>query len=85
MPKMSPWGPKHYIFGDHFYSKKARRLRFHVFLHFNARKHVMSSIYLKWIEFTRSCEFFQFNSGPRGLTIGTKFTISCEFGRLQVK
>ena len=28
---------------------------------------------------------FQFSSGPRGRTIGTKFTISCEFSPLQVK
>ena len=28
---------------------------------------------------------FQFSSGPQGPTIGTKFTISCEFGPLQVK
>ena len=28
---------------------------------------------------------FQFSSGPRGPTIGTKFTISCEFYPLQVK
>ena len=33
------WGPKHYIFGNQLYSKNARMLRFHVFLHFNARKH----------------------------------------------
>ena len=28
---------------------------------------------------------FQFSSGCRGPTIGTKFTVSCEFGPLQVK
>ena len=32
MHKMGPQGPKHNIFGDHFYSKNARKLRFHVFL-----------------------------------------------------
>ena len=32
-------GPKHYIFGDQFYVKNARKLRFHVLLHFLARKH----------------------------------------------
>ena len=34
-------GPKQYIFGDEFYSKSARQLRFHVFLvlHFHATKH----------------------------------------------
>ena len=29
--------------------------------------------------------FFQFSSGTRGPTTGTKFTISCEFGPFQVK
>ena len=57
MHKMGSRRPKYYIFGDHFYSKKARKLRFPVFLHFNARKHMMSSFYLKWTEFTRNCEF----------------------------
>ena len=57
MYKIGPRGPRHYIFGDHFYSKKARKLRFHVFLLFHIRKHMTSSFYLKWIEFTRNCEF----------------------------
>ena len=56
-PHMHQMGPKHYISGDHFYSKNARKLKFHVFLHFNARKHMMSSFYLEWAEFTRDCEF----------------------------
>ena len=41
MHKMGPRGPKHYIFGDQFYSKNARMLRFHEFLHFYARKHMI--------------------------------------------
>ena len=82
---MGPQRPKNYIFGDHFYSKNARKLRFHVFLHFNARKYMISSFYLKWIEFTEIVNLFQFNSAPREPTIGTKFTISYEFGPLQVK
>ena len=49
-------GPKQYIFGDHVYSKNARKLRFHVFLLFHVRKHMTSSFYLKWTEFTRDCE-----------------------------
>ena len=57
MHKIGPRRPKHYIFGEHFYAKKARKLRFHVFLHFNGRKHMKLSFYRKWIEFTRSCEF----------------------------
>ena len=57
MHKMGHRRPKHYIFGYHFCSKNARRLRFYVFLHFNARKHIMLSLYLIWTEFTRNCEF----------------------------
>ena len=57
MHKIGAQGPKHYIFGDQFYSKNARKLRFHVFLHFNARKHMISSFYLKWTEFARNGEF----------------------------
>ena len=57
MHKMVPQGPKHYIFGHHFCSKNARKLRFHVFLHFNARKHMILSFYRKCTEFTRNCEF----------------------------
>ena len=57
MDKMGPRGRKHYIFGDCFYSKNARKRRFHVLLHFNARKHMPSSFYLKWTKFTRDCEF----------------------------
>ena len=57
MHKMGPWGPRHYIFGDQFHSKKARMLRFHEFLHFHARKCTISSFYLKWTKFTRNFEF----------------------------
>ena len=56
-PKMDPWGPKHYIFGNHFSLKNARKLRFHVFLHFTAKNHMIFSFHLKWTEFTRNCEF----------------------------
>ena len=57
MHKMGPQRPKHYIFGDQFYSKNARILRFHEFLHFYSRKHMISSFYLKWTEFTKNFEF----------------------------
>ena len=53
----SPHMYKVLYFGNHFYSTNARKLRFHVFLHFNVRKHMISSFYLKWTEFTRDCEF----------------------------
>ena len=50
-------GPKQYIFGDHFYLKNVKKLRFHVFLLFHFRKHMTLSFYLEWIQFTRNCEF----------------------------
>ena len=61
---LGPQGPKHNIFGDHFYSKNARKLRFHVFLLFDARNYMISSFYLKWTEFTRNCEFFSNYGSP---------------------
>ena len=39
---MGPGGPKHFTFGDHRYSENARKLKFHVFIHFNAEKHMIS-------------------------------------------
>ena len=57
MHKIGPQGHKYYISGDHLYSKNARKLKFHVFLRFNARNPMMSSLYLKWAKFTRDCEF----------------------------
>ena len=91
MHKMVPQGPQHYIFGDQFYSKNARKLKFHVVLHFNARKHMISSFYLKWTILPNIYIYiiyiyiYIYSSGPRELTIETKFKISCEFRRLQVK
>ena len=82
---LGPQGPKQYIFGDHFYSKNAKKLRFHVFLLFDVRKHMKSSFYLKWTEFTRNCEFYS-NFGSPGTQLNwNKFTVSCEFDPLQVK
>ena len=52
-----PQGPKQYIFGDHFYSKNAKKLRFHLFLLFHVRNHMASSFYLELTKFTRNCEF----------------------------
>ena len=57
MHKMGRHGPKRYIFGDQFYSKNAKKLRLHVFLHFNDRKRLISPFHLKLTEFTRNCEF----------------------------
>ena len=57
MHKMGPQGLRHYIFGDHFYSKNARSLKFHVFLHFKVEKHMISSFYLQYTEFTKDYEF----------------------------
>ena len=63
---LGPQRPKHHIFGNHIYSKNARKLKFHVFLPFYARKYMILSSYLKWTEFTRNCEFFFPFVGPRG-------------------
>ena len=57
-----PVGPKYYIFGDQFYSKNARKLRFHVFLNCQDRKHVISWIYLRRTEFARNFDYC-FNYG----------------------
>ena len=61
---LGPQGFRHYIFGNHFYSKNARKLKFHVFLLFHARKYVISSFYLQWTEFPRNCEFFSICGSP---------------------
>ena len=53
MHKMGPRGLKNYIFGDHF-------------LHFNGRKHMISSFYLKWVKFSRNCEFVPIQFGSLG-------------------
>ena len=39
MHKIGPRGPKQNFFCDHFDPKNAKKFRFHVFFHFNARKH----------------------------------------------
>ena len=62
---LGPQGSKDYIFGDHFYSKNPRKFKFYLFLLFYATKHMISSFYLKWTEFTRNCEFFIPFVGPR--------------------
>ena len=53
---------------DHFYSKNAKKLRFHVFLPFHVRKHMTSSFYLKCSKFTKSCEICS-NYGSPGIRI----------------
>ena len=65
---LGPQKPKQYIFGDQFYLKNAKKLRFHVFLLFHVRKHVTSSLYLKWTKFTRNCQFCS-NCGSPGTRI----------------
>ena len=82
---LGPQGLKQNIFGDHFYSKNANKLRFHVFLFFHVRKHMTSSFYLKWTEFTRNCEFCSNCESPGTRIKLEKFTTSCEFDPLQVK
>ena len=66
---LGPQRPKYYIFGDHFYLENARKLKLHVLLLFYARKHMISSFYLKWTEFTRNCEFFSICGSPGTRTI----------------
>ena len=80
MHKMGPRGPKHYIFGDHFYSKNAKKLRFHVFLHSNARKHMILSFYLMMCKKLWICS--NLVRVPRDPQLEQN---SCEFGLLQVK
>ena len=80
---LGPQETKHYIFGDYFYSKNVRKLRFHVFLLFDARKYMISSFYVKWTEFIRIQKSFFPIMGPRGPELNwNKFTISYEFGPL---
>ena len=38
---MGPREPKHYTFGDQFYSENTPKLKFHTFLHFYAVKYDM--------------------------------------------
>ena len=71
--KMGFGVPKHYFSTNRFYGKNPRKLSFYVFLHYNARKHLISSFYLKRTNFTINLKF------------GTKFTISYKFGLLYVK
>ena len=66
MLKTGPQGPKHYVFGDHFYSTIARKIRFYVFLHFSARKYTISSFYLKWTKFPRDCDILPVQFGFPG-------------------
>ena len=80
---LGPQGPKQYIFGNYFYSKIDKKLRFHVFLLFRIRKHMTSSFYLKWTEFTQKIVNFVLIVGPREPELNwNKFTISCEFDPL---
>ena len=39
-PLIQEIGPKLYIFGNQFYLKNARKLRFNIFLHFHVRKDI---------------------------------------------
>ena len=77
---MGPRGPKHYFFGDQFYSKNARKLRSHVFVHFYAGKHMTTIILPDVVRMRKKLRtLFLFSSGPRGPIIETIFTIASEF------
>ena len=64
--KWVPEDPSTIFLGTIFTQKNPRKLKFHVFFHFNARKHMISSFYLKWIEFTRNCDFVSIYFGSLG-------------------
>ena len=59
-----------------------RKLRFYVFSHFHATKHM-----ILWVDpsYKKFWILFQFSLGTRGPIIGRKLTISCALGPLQVK
>ena len=85
MHEMGPRGPKHCIFGIILTQKMPEILgsiHFSIVMLENTWYH-----HFIWSgpNSQEIVNFFQFSSGPRGPTIGTKFTISCEFGPLQVK
>ena len=61
---LGPKGPEQDIFGSYFYSKNNRKLRFHVFFLFHVRKHIRSSFYLKWTEFTRNYQLCSIYGSP---------------------
>ena len=69
--KMGPRGANQYIFGNSLCSENARKLRFHVFLHINAKKHDI--IILPEVEQIHK-NLFQFSSSPWGPIIETDFS-----------
>ena len=82
---LGPQGPKQDIFGDYFYSKNARKLKFHVFLLFMVENIWYHHFTWSGPNLQEIKSFFQF-SIPRGPELNwSKFTISCKLGTLQVK
>ena len=77
---LRPQGPKQYTFGDHFYTKNAKKLRLHVFFLFHVRKHVIS-FYLKWIQFTRIYAFCSKNDA-KNICKDTTWSFFMRFGSL---
>ena len=69
---LGPQGPKQYIFGDHFYMKNARKLKF---LLFRARKHMISSFWpnsQKVVSFfPRICDMFWVNLVAKNIVLGS--------------
>ena len=82
---MGPREPKHYTFGDQFYSENTPKLKFHTFLHFYAVKYDMIILPEMDRIHKKLWTLFQFSTCPRGPTIETKFRIFWEFGPFQVK
>ena len=80
--KFGPQWSKHYIFGNYFYLKNARNLRFHVFFLFHARKH--NFIILPAVDRINKKLWILFQLLVPTVNLN-KFTVSCEFGPLQIK
>ena len=55
--KWVPGDPSLIFLATIFTQKNAKKLRFHVFPHFNSRKHLILSFHLKQTKFTKNCEF----------------------------
>ena len=71
MHKIGPRGSKHYIIGNHFYSKNARKLS-----SMYSSILMLENIWYHHLNWSASnsqeiANLFQFNFGPRGPTIGT--------------
>ena len=85
---MGLWGPRTTFLVTSFTEKMPESLD-SIYSSSLMLENMILLFYLKQMEFTRNLfkfvNLFKFSSGPLGPTIGTKFTISSEFGPFQVK